>query len=257
MAAESKPWLFFPAYIPSFVSPILCLSLISSLTIYFHNVIRWTLGFSRPWTFCELSSLLCLDPLVNRSSLQSTGRGGVGNIRQPSQSADKRPTSDGPDDFSVTRGREPIVNPMQASTVTWSWIITTEYWASVGLLYRTRRCRKYTLPISRYPKGPRCAWSRGGGCHKRIQEVTRGCPCSYPPFFYIPSVLTVKAFPLGFQWSRWTRQFQPISFSWSGLYSNCSFCWWRWSWKYCRTRWLSCWEWAQELPCYGWRMVRP
>jgi hypothetical protein len=50
-------------------------------------------------------------------SLQSTGRGGVGNIRQSSLSADTRPKS-GPDDFSTTRGREPIVNPLQASTVT-------------------------------------------------------------------------------------------------------------------------------------------
>jgi len=40
----------------------------------------------------------------------STGRGGIGNIRQGSQSRDARPDS-GPDDFSVTRGREPISNP--------------------------------------------------------------------------------------------------------------------------------------------------
>jgi hypothetical protein len=39
----------------------------------------------------------------------STGRGGVGNIRQPSQSTDARSES-GPDDFSVTRGREPIAS---------------------------------------------------------------------------------------------------------------------------------------------------
>jgi len=37
----------------------------------------------------------------------STGRGGIGNIRQSSLSRDTRPDS-GPDDFSVTRGREPI-----------------------------------------------------------------------------------------------------------------------------------------------------
>ncbi|KDR70680.1 hypothetical protein GALMADRAFT_254722 [Galerina marginata CBS 339.88] len=42
----------------------------------------------------------------------STGRGGIGNIRQTSLSRDARPTS-GPDDFSVTRGREPIANPNQ------------------------------------------------------------------------------------------------------------------------------------------------
>ncbi|KAH9478090.1 hypothetical protein JR316_0010328 [Psilocybe cubensis] len=36
----------------------------------------------------------------------STGRGGIGNIRQASASRDARPTT-GPDDFSVTRGREP------------------------------------------------------------------------------------------------------------------------------------------------------
>ncbi|KAJ2911498.1 hypothetical protein MD484_g8914, partial [Candolleomyces efflorescens] len=44
-----------------------------------------------------------------REPLQSTGRGGFGNIRQASVSRD-RPTS-GPDDFSVTRGREPVANP--------------------------------------------------------------------------------------------------------------------------------------------------
>jgi len=43
-----------------------------------------------------------------RDLLQSTGRGGFGNIRQPSESRDR--PADGPDDFSVTRGREPIAN---------------------------------------------------------------------------------------------------------------------------------------------------
>ncbi|KAG6847663.1 hypothetical protein H0H93_006666 [Arthromyces matolae] len=37
----------------------------------------------------------------------SSGRGGAGNIRQASQSREARP-SDGPDDFSITRGREPV-----------------------------------------------------------------------------------------------------------------------------------------------------
>ncbi|RXW19496.1 hypothetical protein EST38_g6353 [Candolleomyces aberdarensis] len=44
-----------------------------------------------------------------REPLLSTGRGGFGNIRQASVSRD-RPNS-GPDDFSVTRGREPVSNP--------------------------------------------------------------------------------------------------------------------------------------------------
>ncbi|KAF5338212.1 hypothetical protein D9611_014589 [Ephemerocybe angulata] len=39
-----------------------------------------------------------------REALQSTGRGGFGNIRQTSLSRDR---PDGPDDFSTTRGREP------------------------------------------------------------------------------------------------------------------------------------------------------
>ncbi|KAF8880105.1 hypothetical protein CPB84DRAFT_1687717, partial [Gymnopilus junonius] len=43
---------------------------------------------------------------------QSTGRGGMGNIRQASLSRDARPTT-GPDDFSVTRGRERMANPNQ------------------------------------------------------------------------------------------------------------------------------------------------
>ncbi|PPQ84442.1 hypothetical protein CVT25_012543 [Psilocybe cyanescens] len=42
----------------------------------------------------------------------STGRGGLGNIRQTSASRDARPSS-GPDDFSPTRGREPIASPQQ------------------------------------------------------------------------------------------------------------------------------------------------
>jgi len=37
----------------------------------------------------------------------SSGRGGIGNIRPASKSRDERPSS-GPDDFSATRGREPI-----------------------------------------------------------------------------------------------------------------------------------------------------
>jgi len=40
----------------------------------------------------------------------STGRGGIGNIRQASASRDARPSS-GPDDFSTTRGRERVPNP--------------------------------------------------------------------------------------------------------------------------------------------------
>lgn len=42
-----------------------------------------------------------------RDAFQSTGRGGLGNIRQASLSRDARPES-GPDDFSTTRGREPV-----------------------------------------------------------------------------------------------------------------------------------------------------
>ncbi|KAK2459470.1 hypothetical protein APHAL10511_008504 [Amanita phalloides] len=41
-----------------------------------------------------------------RDAFQSSGRGGVGNIRRTSVSRDARPDS-GPDDFSTTRGREP------------------------------------------------------------------------------------------------------------------------------------------------------
>jgi hypothetical protein len=51
--------------------------------------------------------------------LQSTGRGGYGNIRQPSESTDVRPES-GPDDFSGTRGRElnvPVSNSLEATHV--------------------------------------------------------------------------------------------------------------------------------------------
>ncbi|KIK82158.1 hypothetical protein PAXRUDRAFT_154419 [Paxillus rubicundulus Ve08.2h10] len=44
-----------------------------------------------------------------REAFQSTGRGGIGNIRRSSLSRDARP-ADGPDDFSPTRGREPVVH---------------------------------------------------------------------------------------------------------------------------------------------------
>ncbi|KIM36012.1 hypothetical protein M413DRAFT_78783 [Hebeloma cylindrosporum] len=47
-----------------------------------------------------------------REGFTSTGRGGIGNIRQASLSRDTRPTS-GPDDFSITRGREPFGSPTQ------------------------------------------------------------------------------------------------------------------------------------------------
>ncbi|KAF8956900.1 hypothetical protein BDZ97DRAFT_1849317 [Flammula alnicola] len=47
-----------------------------------------------------------------REAFQSTGRGGLGNIRQTSASRDARPDS-GPDDFSVTRGREPVPSQHQ------------------------------------------------------------------------------------------------------------------------------------------------
>jgi hypothetical protein len=133
--------------------------------------------------------------LVNRF-LQSTGRGGVGNIRQPSQSADTRPES-GPDDFSVTRGREPIVSQKEASIITSCGSSPLSFLVLADLLYWTRRCRKYTLPISWY-SGPYHEQSRGG-CYKTIQEISRGCSCVY--HFYIPILffpLTVHAISLGF-----------------------------------------------------------
>ncbi|KAH0584752.1 hypothetical protein J132_01535 [Termitomyces sp. J132] len=42
-----------------------------------------------------------------RDVFQSSGRGGAGNIRRASISREARP-ADGPDDFSITRGREPV-----------------------------------------------------------------------------------------------------------------------------------------------------
>ncbi|KAH7882855.1 hypothetical protein F5I97DRAFT_138503 [Phlebopus sp. FC_14] len=51
-----------------------------------------------------------------RETFQSSGRGGIGNIRPSSQSRDTRPI-DGPDDFSVTRGREPAVHPDRVYSV--------------------------------------------------------------------------------------------------------------------------------------------
>ncbi|KAG2031157.1 hypothetical protein BDR03DRAFT_1016354 [Suillus americanus] len=45
-----------------------------------------------------------------RDAFLSSGRGGIGNIRRSSISSDARP-SDGPDDFDLTRGREPLAHP--------------------------------------------------------------------------------------------------------------------------------------------------
>jgi hypothetical protein len=43
-----------------------------------------------------------------REPMQSSGRGGLGNIRPSSTSRDSSQVLDGPDDFSPTRGREPV-----------------------------------------------------------------------------------------------------------------------------------------------------
>ncbi|KAF8551446.1 hypothetical protein OG21DRAFT_1417982 [Imleria badia] len=51
-----------------------------------------------------------------RDAFQSSGRGGAGNIRHASLSRDARP-SDGPDDFSPTRGREPAIHPDRVYSV--------------------------------------------------------------------------------------------------------------------------------------------
>ncbi|PPQ70898.1 hypothetical protein CVT26_014217 [Gymnopilus dilepis] len=55
-----------------------------------------------------------------REPFHSTGRGGLGNIRQTSVSRDARPSQSGvgPDDFSDTRGREPA--PRQHGTAVYS-----------------------------------------------------------------------------------------------------------------------------------------
>ncbi|KAG1831459.1 hypothetical protein DFJ58DRAFT_872035 [Suillus subalutaceus] len=44
-----------------------------------------------------------------RDAFQSSGRGGVGNIRRSSISSDSR-SVDGPDDSDLTRGREPLAH---------------------------------------------------------------------------------------------------------------------------------------------------
>jgi len=51
-----------------------------------------------------------------REPFLSTGRGGLGNIRQTSLSRDTRPGV-GPDDFSITRGREPVPHQQQQNQV--------------------------------------------------------------------------------------------------------------------------------------------
>ncbi|PPR07451.1 hypothetical protein CVT26_013482 [Gymnopilus dilepis] len=50
-----------------------------------------------------------------REPFHSTGRGGLGNIRQSSVSRDARsnPSGVGPDDFSIARGREPVPHQHQ------------------------------------------------------------------------------------------------------------------------------------------------
>lgn len=57
---------------------------------------------------CTLPSCsTLLTHLVDKQ--HSSGRGGSGNIRRTSTSRDGRPSTDGPDDFSSTRGREMTV----------------------------------------------------------------------------------------------------------------------------------------------------
>jgi Protein of unknown function (DUF3602) len=61
----------------------------------------------------------CLPPSAshcNGNEQQSSGRGGVGNIRRTSTSRDARPSDDGPDDFSPTRGREMTITPKVTHT---------------------------------------------------------------------------------------------------------------------------------------------
>jgi len=53
---------------------------------------------------------------------QSSGRGGFGNIRQTSLSRDARPDS-GPDDFSGTRGREPISQQKVCPCPVFWWLV--------------------------------------------------------------------------------------------------------------------------------------
>jgi hypothetical protein len=65
-----------------------------------------------------------------REAFQSSGRGGIGNIRQASLSRDARPGT-GPDDFSPTRGREPHVHPGEpVGTYLHHPVQTTDYFCS-------------------------------------------------------------------------------------------------------------------------------
>lgn len=78
------------------------------------HVYSRTILIQRPRRLCE--PLLLFQPLLGYFPLslhltsdtcqQSSGRGGMGNIRQASVSRETRP--DGPDDFSKSRGREPV-----------------------------------------------------------------------------------------------------------------------------------------------------
>lgn len=90
------------------------------------------------------------------------------------------------------------------------------------LLYWTWRCRKFSLSISRYPKVSHTRWYRRR-CHKTVQNISRGCSCSYIyPLSHFQKkknsfrFLKHSYYLLGLEWSWWTWEYQPIPISGSG-----------------------------------------
>ncbi|KAF8966678.1 hypothetical protein BDZ97DRAFT_1917483 [Flammula alnicola] len=84
-------------------------------------IVDWesTTHIDRLWSPAQL---YCSDQTVlGMIRMQSTGRRGIGNVRQASLSRDARPSS-GPDDFSVTRRRELVAN---ANYIVIDWPFST------------------------------------------------------------------------------------------------------------------------------------
>lgn len=90
-----------------------------------------------------------LQRLALTTSQQSSGRGGIGNIRQSSQSQSRDRSVGGPDDFSQTRGREPAVD--LANVCSQSSFLVQISCRSAGILHWKRRSRQHPFSIPRSP----------------------------------------------------------------------------------------------------------
>jgi hypothetical protein len=130
------------AYLKPF---LLLVQPLTNVTDIERSISRALEGFVRYLILISFSRIIILGPQA------STSRGGIGNIRHASLSRDSRSES-GPDDFSSTRGSEPIVNPDQVSIFGLRRLesprsLTPSHFHSAGLLDWSRWCRQSPLTL--------------------------------------------------------------------------------------------------------------